>query len=264
MNAGLSFGDKCRALAEELAGYERVAVAFSGGVDSSVLLHAAVHALGDGALAVIADSPSLPRRELTEAKELARSLGVELVVVGTRELEDPRYAENAGERCYFCKYALFDAMRHVARERSIPKLAFGKIQDDALDHRPGERAAQEFGVCAPLDACGFTKEDVRRYARRYDLPVAEKPASACLASRIPVGTQVTAERLAVVEAAEEDLRELGLGVLRVRHHGSKARLELGPREYLWVEQRADLLRERLASHGFEDVEFARYRQPQRS
>ncbi len=207
-----------------------LAVAFSGGVDSSVLLHAAHAALGAGAVGVIADSPSLPRRELREAVDLARSLGARLEVVRTREGEDPRYQANAGDRCYFCKAALFDAMQAVAQREGLAHLAFGEITDDARDLRPGAVAARERGVVAPLVEAGFSKQDVRRYAREAGLPVAQKPASACLASRIPVGRRVTRAELAQVEAAEEGLRGLGLSELRVRHHGTQARVEVGAQE----------------------------------
>src|SRR5262249_40912068 len=155
-----------------LRGLERVAVAFSGGVDSSVLLHAAHVALGENASGVIADSPSLPRRELAEALALARAMGAPLAVIATDEMDDARYRANAGDRCYFCKSALFRAMEPWARARGFRALAFGEITDDLLDDRPGARAAREFGVVAPLSEAGFSKDDVRRYAREADLRVA--------------------------------------------------------------------------------------------
>lgn len=259
-----SFEARRGALLEGLASRGRVAVAFSGGVDSSVLLHAAHAVLGDGALGVIADSPSLPRSELEEARRVAADIGARLVEVKTSELSDPRYNKNDADRCYFCKHALFDAMVEVARREGIEHLAFGKIRDDALDDRPGERAATELGVLAPLDAAGFSKEDVRRYAREAGIAVAEKPASACLASRIPRGTEVTAERLRTVEAAEARLRELGLSELRVRHRGQHARVELGPREWAaWgrAPQGQEQLAEELSPFGFRTVELAPYVAP---
>jgi pyridinium-3,5-biscarboxylic acid mononucleotide sulfurtransferase len=254
-----TYEERLRALAEHLRALERVAVAFSGGVDSSVLLHAAHRALGPRAVGLIADSPSLPRRELEEARELARAIGAQLVVLATDELEDERYARNEGDRCYFCKSALFEAMEAWAREQGFDALAFGEIRDDWLDERPGARAAKEFGVVAPLSACGFTKDDVRRYAREHGLSVAEKPSSACLASRLPRGTRVTRERLARIERAEAALKDLGLRQLRVRDHGELARVEVAADELALAHERESDIRVRIAACGFARCELATYR-----
>jgi uncharacterized protein len=260
-NARDGFELKLLALGRCLRDLGSAAIAYSGGVDSTVLLHAARAALGERAVGAIADSPSLARRELEEALAVARSFGCEPVVLATRELEDPRYAANSGERCYFCKRALFDELARLALERGLAALCFGEIADDALDLRPGARAARELAVHAPLAACGFTKDDVRRYARESGLSVAEKAASACLASRLPVGTVVTRERLARVERAEEALRALGLRALRVRDHGPRARVEVGRGEL----ERADLLRPAIARAlrplGFAELELAAYVPP---
>jgi uncharacterized protein len=255
------YAERLERLRAGLRALGRVAVAFSGGVDSSVLLHAAVAELGAGAVGVIADSPSLPRRELLEARELARAIGAELVVVPTGEIEDERYVANRGDRCYFCKSALFSAMEPWARARGFRALAFGEITDDLLDDRPGARAAREFGVVAPLSAAGFSKEDVRRYARDVRLVVAEKQSSACLASRLPLGTAVTRERLLRVEECEEALRKLGFRVLRVRDHGDRARVEVGAGEMLLATERWVEIRSALRAHGFADADLAAYRSP---
>ncbi len=245
-------------LSAHLAELGRLAIAYSGGVDSSALLAAAQETLGDEALAVIADSPSLPRHELREAQETAQQLGARVLVVATQEGDDPDYQANLGRRCYFCKAALFRAMERVIQEQNIPWMAFGEITDDWGDHRPGAQAAREFGVVAPLSAAGFTKADVRRLAGEFGLSVADKPASACLASRIPVGTVVTPERLATVEAAENALRALGLRVLRVRHHGNRARVEVGADEFDRTQDLRPEIEQRLATVGFASVEFAVY------
>jgi uncharacterized protein len=251
------------ALDTRLRALGRVAVAVSGGVDSSVLLHAAVRVLGPAAaVGVVADSASLARRELEEARHVAAAVGARLVELRTDEADDPGYQANAGDRCYFCKAALFRAMGAFAASEAIPWLAFGEIADDAADYRPGARAAREFGVVAPLAEVGWTKADVRAYARAVGLEVADKPASACLASRIPVGTRVTPERLAVIERAEDGLRALGLRQVRVRHLGRHARLEVGADELTAAEAQREALGEVLAGAGFEDFELAAYVLPQ--
>ncbi len=262
MTAG--YETRRRALMQDLASLGHVAVAFSGGVDSSVLLHAAHAALGEGALGVIADSPSLPRSELAAARRTAADMGVRIVEVRTSELDDPRYARNLGDRCYHCKSALFQALDVVCAEEGIRAQAFGEITDDALDDRPGARAARERGVLAPLARAGFDKHDVRRYAREAGLAVAEKPAGACLASRIPRGTPVTTERLAAVEAAEDALRRLGLSQLRVRHRGRRARLEVGQEELERARGLSAPIAAALAGVGFEGYELAVYQPPGRA
>jgi len=256
-------GFACRVarLGAALAELDDLAVAFSGGVDSTVLLHAAAAALGERAVAVVADSPSLPRRELEEVRALAARLGVRLVELRTDELAREGYVANDGLRCYWCKRTLFEGMTVWAAAAGFGRLAFGEIVDDALDARPGRRAATEQGVLAPLAAAGLTKADVRRYAREHDLPVHDKPASACLASRIPRGTSVTADRLARVEHAEALLRAAGLSVLRVRHLGTHARVEVGADERARAEALRETLGERLARAGFETFELATYRPP---
>ncbi|MCC6407905.1 MAG: ATP-dependent sacrificial sulfur transferase LarE [Planctomycetes bacterium] len=258
---GERFSERVAALRRRLRELERVAVAFSGGVDSTVLLHAAHAELGEGAIGVIADSPSLPRRELELARAAAEAIGARLEVVATDELGDERYRANAGDRCYFCKSALFEAMAPWVRERGFRALLFGEIADDLLDERPGRRAAHEFGVLAPLAEAGFTKDDVRRYAREHSLSVAEKPSSACLASRIPVGTRVTRERLATIEAAEARLATLALGVRRVRHLGESARVEVEPALLEAARDARPSIERELLPLGFTRVELDAYRTP---
>lgn len=257
----MSFAARCAALRARLAGFESLAVAFSGGVDSSVLAHAAREVLGARAVAVVADSASLARRELVSARTTAAAIGIELVELATSEQSDERYLANDGSRCYHCKRALFDAMQAWAAASGVRDLAFGEIADDLLDDRPGRRAAREARVHAPLSECGFTKDDVRRWAREHDLPVADKPAAPCLASRLPVGTRVTPERLARIERAEAGLADLGLTILRVRDHGTRARVEVGERELAHARARSSEIARHLAAAGFDDYVLATYVEP---
>ncbi len=217
-------------LVEKLRGLRGAVVAFSGGVDSSLLLAAAVDALGDRALAVTACSPSYPARERERAVEIARSIGARHVLFDSDELDDPRYRANPPDRCYYCKGALFRELRAMADEQGLPALLDGESRDDAADFRPGSRAAREAGVRSPLAELGLRKDDVRRLSRERGLPGWDRPACACLASRIPYGVEITAEHLARIGVAEEAILALGFTVVRVRDHGDVARVELGSDE----------------------------------
>jgi uncharacterized protein len=243
--ASLPYGDKIALLRERLGRLPGAVVAFSGGVDSTMLLHACRAQLGERAVAVTADSPSLPRAELQEAQALARELGVRHVVLPTRELEREAYRQNAGDRCYHCKQELFVtvAQRRAEIGPEAWPVIFGAIVDDLGDHRPGQRAAAEHGVLAPLIDAGLGKADVRRYSREHGLRTADKPSFACLSSRVPYGTAIDAALLLRIERAEQVLREHGFRQFRVRHHGDVARLELAPDEFA----RALELREVLAA-----------------
>jgi uncharacterized protein len=206
---------------------DSVLIALSGGVDSAVLLQLAVEALGpDRVLAVTGRSASLAAHELEDARRVAGHLGVRHESVETREVANPAYRANRGDRCYHCRTELFRELTGLASSRGLRSVAYGAIADDLSDFRPGMRAARELGVVAPLLEAGIDKREVRDLATAGRLPVRDKPAAACLSSRIPTGTEVTERRLAQVEAAESALRQLGFGQLRVRHHGEVARLEL--------------------------------------
>ena len=208
----------------------RVLIAFSGGVDSSFLAYAAHRALGDDALAVTAESPSYPANHRAMAERIAREFGIPHRFVATRELANPSYRANAPDRCYHCKTELFGVLAALRKEMGFDTVAYGVNVDDTGDFRPGHRAAQEHGVSSPLLDAELTKAEIRQLSREAGLPTAELPASACLSSRLPYGTEVTPERLLQVERGEEKLRALGFRQVRLRHHGAMARVEIAADE----------------------------------
>jgi len=206
----------------------RVLVAFSGGVDSTLVLKAARDTLGRGASAVTASSVIHPAWETREARDIARAIGVPLRVLRVEPLEDRAFATNPPERCYLCKSKIFSRFLAIARSRGIPWVLDGSNADDAGDFRPGMKALSELGIRSPLKEAGLVKAEVRRLSRFLGLPTADKPALACLASRFPYGMEIDRENLRRVGRAEDLLRELGFGQVRVRHHGTVARLEVEP------------------------------------
>jgi pyridinium-3,5-biscarboxylic acid mononucleotide sulfurtransferase len=214
-----------------LSDLESVAVAFSGGIDSTVVAKAARLALGDRALAVTADSPSVARTELVDAKELAALIGIRHIVVRTDEFDNPDYLKNDGSRCYHCKTELYSTVERLLPDLGVKVVVSGANLDDLGDYRPGLVAAAEHAVRHPLQEAGFTKADVRALAKHWGLPTWDKPASPCLSSRLAPGLAVTPERTARIETAEAILRALGLRECRVRYHeGDLARIEVSPTE----------------------------------
>jgi uncharacterized protein len=214
--------------------YRSCLVAYSGGVDSMFLAYVARQELGERCVAAIADTPSLPRREFAEAMDLAARYHLAVRVVHPREFENPQYLANPDNRCYFCKHDLFAELVPLARQENLAVILHGENASDIGDFRPGSRAAVEFQVRAPLKDVGLSKDEIRAYSTELGLPTAAKPQMACLSSRIPYGEAVTPDKLRMIEAGENALRDLGFQEVRVRHHelklGQLARIEIGPGE----------------------------------
>jgi uncharacterized protein len=223
-------GPRYNALAAQLRGLGRLLVAYSGGVDSAFLAWSAHRELGSNMLAVIADSASLARIHLADAIAFAAEQGIPLEVISTSELDRPDYVRNDGQRCFHCKDELFDAMENLRESRGFHAIAYGVNFDDQGDFRPGQRAANQHHVAAPLLKTGLTKLEIRELARQAGLRIWDKPASACLSSRIEYGRPVTREALSVVEQGEDALRTLGFKQFRVRHHGEIVRIEIAREE----------------------------------
>lgn len=261
--------NKLERLRELVRSYESCLIAYSGGVDSMLLARVAADELGDKALAVIADSPSLPRRELDEAVAVATRLGIPVRVVATAEFSNPEYLANPVNRCYFCKHELFAHLVPLARVEGYRVIVYGENASDVGDYRPGAQAAAEFAVRAPLKELGLTKTEVRELSAILGLPTADKPQMACLSSRIPHGEAVDPRKLAMIEQAENFLRDCGFYDVRVRHHelssGHLARIEVGPRELVRLlgDGLAERTAEALLAVGYRHVtvDLLGYRRP---
>jgi uncharacterized protein len=213
-------------LSEHLRSLGRLLVAYSGGVDSAFLAWAAHRELGNEMLAVLADSPSLARSQMHDAVAFAQEQGIPLTVITTGEMDNPEYRQNDASRCFHCKDELFTVMERFRDEHGFDVIAYGVNSDDQGDYRPGQKAAQQHGVAAPLLDAGLTKQEIRELSRAAGLRIWDKPASACLSSRIEYGRPVTAEALSAVEQGEDALRRLGFRQFRVRHHGDIVRIEI--------------------------------------
>lgn len=223
--------EKYDRLKENIASYGSVAVAFSSGVDSTFLLYAAKKALGSNLIAVTAASNTFPKRELNEAREFCEKLKVKQIILETNELELEGFAANPKDRCYICKKELFNGFLRVTREQGMKELIEGSNKDDEGDYRPGLRAIAELDIKSPLRELGFTKAEIRELSECFNLPTANKPSFACLASRFPYGEEITASKLTMVEKSEQLLLDMGFTQFRVRIHGDIARIELLPDEF---------------------------------
>ena len=242
--------DKLQALKELLSTFSGALIAYSGGVDSTFLAVIAHEVLGERFLAVTAVSPTYPEHQLTEAEELAKRLGLPHKVIHSNEFSEPQYVANPPERCYYCKTALFQELKHLAAERGLEVVLDGANLDDLGDYRPGHRAAEELGVRSPLQEEGFTKQEIRDYSKALALPTWDKPAYACLASRIPYGREITPEALARIDRGEQFLAGLGFTQLRLRDHYPVARIEVAPDEMSRAWEHRQAIAARLHEIGF--------------
>jgi pyridinium-3,5-biscarboxylic acid mononucleotide sulfurtransferase len=252
---GSALASRERRLYDALSSFDSVIVAFSGGVDSAYLAWVATEVLGPAALCVTADSPSYPDHHRQLALRIAREFSLHHEFVTTSETEQPEYRANPVNRCYYCKSELYDVLSRLAAARGIAVIVDGSNADDRSDYRPGRQAAREYGVRSPLDEADLTRADIRELSRRAALPTWDEPASACLSSRIPYHSEVTTEKLRMIERAEAALRDLGFRVCRVRHHDTLARIELGTNELhraLDLDVRERIVRE-LRAIGYQHV-----------
>lgn len=252
----MNLQDKYKSLQQNLKELGRVVVAYSGGVDSTLLLKVAIDTLGpENVLGCIAKGPSLPQSQYSQAIEAAKNIGAKIKSIEPNEMNDPKFTANKPDRCFNCKSHLYQILTDIAKKDGFNYVVSGHNLDDNKDYRPGNKAAKNFGIRCPLAEAKFTKDDIRQLSRELDLPTAENPASPCLASRIAYGLEITEQRLKQIEQAEEFLKKLGLVEFRVRHHDTIARIEVHAEdmEKITTEPTRSQIVEKLKSLGFKFV-----------
>lgn len=245
---------KYEELKREIGKSSSAIVAFSGGIDSALVLKAAYDILGNNAIAVTADSPSLPRRELEEAKKVAAEIGARHLIINTKETENENYMKNPSNRCYYCKSELYSKLRAIAEELEIKNILNGTNFDDLSDYRPGLKAAEEFNIMSPLKDAKLTKKEVRELAKDLGLEIWDKPSSPCLSSRIPYGNEVTLKKMAMIESAENYLKDnFQIKELRVRHLGNVARIEVNENDKPIINENFFSIGKKFLEIGFDEV-----------
>lgn len=247
---------KYEALKNEMKKLDSAIVAFSGGVDSVLVLKAAFDTMGDKVIAVTADSPSLPRRELEETKKIAEEIGAKHIVLNTEEAENDKYLKNPANRCYYCKTELYTKLGILSKKIGIKSILNGTNLDDLGDYRPGLKAADEHRIISPLKNAKLTKEDVRELAKHLNLKAWDKPSSPCLSSRVPYGQEITLRKLKMVEEAENFLKELGIMELRVRHFGNKAGIEVNENDKTTINNSFSSISKKFNEIGFDEIEVS--------
>ena len=234
-------------------------VAFSGGIDSALVLKIAHEVLGSNAVAVTADSPSLPRRELEETKKIAKQIGAKHIVISTEETKNADYLKNPNDRCYYCKSELYTKLKSVSKQLNIKDILNGTNFDDLGDYRPGLIAADENNVVSPLKDAKLTKKDVRELAKHLGLEIWDKPSSPCLSSRVPYGQGITLKKLSMIEKAENFIRDFGIRDLRVRHFGNSARIEVNENDKKTISDNIDSINKKFKEIGFNKIEIANFK-----
>ena len=257
MNSELK--QKYEKLKNEIKKLDIVIVAFSGGIDSTLVLKVAYNILGNKVIAVTADSPSLPRRELEETKKITRQIGVKHLIINTEETKNKNYLKNPSNRCYYCKSELYTKLKTIAEEFGIKNIVNGTNFDDLSDYRPGLKAADENNIISPLRDVKLTKNDVRELAKYLSLEIWDKPSSPCLSSRLPYGQEITLKKLSMIEEAENFLKDFGIRELRVRHFGSIARIEANESDKAIINNNFDLIEKKFNEIGFNEIKLANFR-----
>ncbi|MBI2654747.1 ATP-dependent sacrificial sulfur transferase LarE [Candidatus Woesearchaeota archaeon] len=250
---------KYEALKNEIKKLDSAIVAFSGGVDSVLVLKVAHDILGDEAIAVTADSPSLPRRELEETKKIAEEIGAKHIVINTEETENGNYLRNPANRCYYCKTELYSKLKEISKQAGIKNILNGTNFDDLGDYRPGLKAADEHRIISPLKDAKLAKSDVRELAKYLDLKSWDKPSSPCLSSRVPYGQEITLKKLRMIEEAENFLKDFGITELRVRHFGNKARIDVKEDDKNRININFESINKKFNEIGFNEIEISNFK-----